>query len=444
MSKNIAAVVLAAGQGTRMKSDLPKVMHKVMGRPMIKHVIATLEDVGAEKIVAVIGEDMEIVKDTVAPYDTAIQYEQLGTGHAVLSAKDKLKDCQGPVMVMYGDTPLVTADTINKMTDKVREGNSVVVLGFRAEDPKKYGRLVVKNNELTKIVEFKDASEEEKAINLCNAGFMCFDGKHMFDIIDSLDNKNASGEYYLTDAVEIARSKGLKATAVEGDIKEVASADSREMLADLERFCQEKKRKEIMESGVTLVAPETVYFSHDTKIGKDTIIEPNVVFGEGVEIGSNTVINAFSHIVQGKIGDKCLVEPFCRVRKGTDIGERTKIGSFCEFKNAKVGVRNRFSHLSYIGDAEIGDYNIFGGGTITCNVSYDYDGTNKRKTKIGNQVFLGSNSILLAPVEVGDNAITAANSAIYQNVEKDALGITRAKQRNISNFSIKHKKTQQS
>jgi bifunctional UDP-N-acetylglucosamine pyrophosphorylase/glucosamine-1-phosphate N-acetyltransferase len=441
-NNKIAAIVLAAGQGTRMKSNLPKVMHKVMGRTMIKNVISTAEKLKAEEIIAVIAPHMDDVKKEVEPYKTAIQSPALGTGHAALCAKEGLKDFDGDIFVLYGDSPAITAETLTKMVEKRNEGFDVVVLGFEPDDAKRYGRLDVQNGQLQKIVEFKDATDEQKKIKLCNSGFM-FMSKRAYDLLDNLTNDNAAGEYYLTDLVELANNANMKCGVVLGDMAELSGADNREGLAYLEKIMQDRKRKEIMESGVTLVAPETVYFAHDTKIGKDTIIEPNVIFGEGVEIGENTVINAFSHIVQGKIGDKCLVEPFCRVRKGTDIGERTKIGSFCEFKNAKVGVRNRFSHLSYIGDAEIGDYNIFGGGTITCNVSYDYNGTNKRKTKVGSQVFLGSNSILLAPVTIGDNAITAANSAIYKDVEKDALAITRAKQRNIAKFSITKNKTQQ-
>jgi len=431
----IAAIVLAAGQGTRMKSSLPKVMHKVMGRTMIKNVISTVEDLGAEEIVAVIAPHMDDVKKEVEPYRTAIQSPALGTGHAALCAKESLKDFDGDIFVLYGDSPAITSTTLSKMLEKRNEGFDVVVLGFEPDDAKRYGRLDVQNGELKRIVEFKDATDTQKEIKLCNSGFM-FMSKKAYNLLDNLNNDNAAGEYYLTDIVELANNDNLKCGVVLGDMAELSGADNREGLAYLETIMQNRKRKEIMEAGVTLIAPETVFFAHDTKIGQDTIVEPNVIFAEGVEIEANALIRAFSYIEGAKVATKCQIGPYARLRPGTDLDEKVKVGNFCEVKKAKIGKGTKINHLAYVGDAEFGSGINFGAGAITCN----YDGYNKGLTKVGDNAFIGSNTILVAPVEVGEGGITAANSTITKSVEKDALAIERSEQRIIAGYSPKYHK----
>ncbi len=429
----IAAIVLGAGQGTRMKSSKPKVMHEIASRPMVSHLIATLEKVGVEKMTVVIGPSMDCIKDEVAPYTTAVQEKQLGTANAVMSAKGELDGFVGDVIIAYGDSPLVTEETFSKMIEKRNQGASVVVLGFTPIDAGKYGRLVVKAGELDKIVEFKDANEAERAIKLCNSGFMCVDGSILFDMLAKVKNNNAAGEYYLTDIVEIAKSMGLKCGVVEGSEEEFMGANSRSDLAKVEAIVQNRLREKIMDNGVTLINPETVTFAYDTEIANDVVIEPFVVFGKGVKVASNVTIRAFSHLEGATIGAHAEVGPYARLRPQAVLSEGAKIGNFVEIKKSNIGVGTKVNHLTYIGDADVGDKTNVGAGTITCN----YDGYNKSRTIIGKDVFVGSNTCFVAPVTVGDGAMTGAGSVITSNVNSDALAISRAKQRDIDGFAPK-------
>jgi bifunctional UDP-N-acetylglucosamine pyrophosphorylase/glucosamine-1-phosphate N-acetyltransferase len=426
-----AAIILAAGKGTRMKSELPKVMHAIAQRPMVGHVIATAQQAGLSPIRLVTSPAQDTVISYAKSVDetiaTALQTEQLGTAHAVLAAKDSLQDFVGNLIVLYGDTPLITAETLERMQACLMADAStaVVVLGFTPEDAGAYGRLIVNaENTLDAIVEANDATAEQRAITLCNSGVMALRGNVAWELLDAVDCDNAKGEYYLTDIVAIARSKGLTARVVHADADEVLGVNSRVELAQAEAIFQLRKRAALMRDGVTLHAPDTVYFSHDTSIGADTIIEPNVVFGEGVAIGEHTHIKAFSHIDGAVIGNGSVVGPFARLRPGTNIGEQVRIGNFVEIKKSEIEQGAKVNHLTYIGDAYVGENANIGAGTITCN----YDGYNKYKTTIGKAAFIGSNTALVAPVSIGDGAVVAAGSVVTDNVEADALALARPRQ----------------
>lgn len=428
-----SAIVLAAGQGTRMKSALPKVMHKVTGRPMIQHLLATVDSLNAEKAVVVIGPDMDVVAKAVAPHATALQRKQQGTGDAVKAARDELEGFKGNILVLYGDTPLIKKETLEEMIEKREAGADVVVLGFRPENPGRYGRLVVDQDGLQAIVEFKDATEEERTITLCNSGVMCIDGERLFGWLDRLKNDNAAGEYYLTDIVALARADGCNAAVVEGEEEEMAGANSRADLALIEGIAQRRLRQKFLEQGVTMIDPSTVYFSYDTVLGRDVYIEPSVFFGLGMMVEDNVEIKAFSHLEGAVVKSGAMVGPAARLRPGAVISEDCHIGNYVEIKNATVEKGAKVNHLSYIGDARIGEKTNIGAGTITCN----YDGYFKSKTDIGANAFIGSNTAIVAPVTIGDGAMIAAGSTITKDVAANAMAVARGKQSELSGWAEK-------
>lgn len=419
-----AAIVLAAGMGTRMKSPLPKVMHKVAGRPMISHLLETVDSLGASKKVVVIGPDMDNVAQTVAPTQCVVQKNRLGTADAVKAADGVLRGFDGDVLVLYGDTPLITKATLDKMIEARRNGATVVVLGFTPEDPAKYGRLIVDETGLREIVEFKDATPEQRAVRLCNSGVMCVDGKKLFDLLDKVKNDNAAGEYYLTDLVALARAQGDAAAVVEGGEEELTGANSRADLAVLEKIAQKRLRAKFLEQGVTMIDPDTVYFSFDTVLGKDVFIEPNVIFETGCVVEDGVEIKGFCHFEGTHIRANAKVGPFARLRPESDIGENCHIGDFVEIKKSVIETGAKVNHLSYIGDARVGEKTNIGAGTITCN----YDGYFKSKTDIGANAFIGSDTVIVAPCRIGDGAMTAAGSVITNDVDGDALAVGRARQ----------------
>ncbi len=419
-----AIVVLAAGLGTRMKSRRPKVMHPLAGRPMIAHLIGTLRELDPNRIVVVIGPDMPDVAAVVAPWPVAVQQDRLGTGHAVLAAGDRLRDFAGDVLVVYGDTPLLTSATLRRMLEARHSPPypAVVVLGFEPTEPGGYGRLIVgAGNSLEAIIEAKDASAEQLSIRLCNSGVMAIAGDRLFGLLDRLGNDNAKGEYYLTDIVSLARRDGLPCGFVIGDEQELIGINSRSELASAESFVQNGLRRRAMEGGATLTAPETVFFSWDTRLGRDVTVGPHVVFGPGVEVADDVDIRAFCHIEGATVAAGAQVGPFARLRPGARIGPAAHVGNFVEIKNASIEDGAKVNHLTYIGDARIGAKANIGAGTITCN----YDGFFKAHTDIGAGAFIGSNSALVAPVTIGDGAIIGAGSAIARDVPADALVLTR-------------------
>ncbi len=433
----LAIVVLAAGKGTRMRSDLPKVMHPVAGRPMIAHLLATASELSPERIVVVIGPDMDRVRDAVAPHPTCIQAERNGTGGAVKAARGALKGFEGTVLVLYGDTPLVTADTMRRAAAACADGVAVSVLGFRPSHFHQYGRLITNaDGGLEAIVEAKDASPEELQVNLCNSGVMAFDGRHLVGLLDRLDTNNAKNEYYLTETVALARADGYAAAVVEGAEEELLGVNSRADLAIAEAVVQDALRAQALEGGATLIDPGTVWFHHDTELGRDVIVEPNVVFGPGVRVADGARIRAFSHLEGAVVAAEAVVGPYARLRPGAHIGAGARVGNFVEIKNADLGAGAKANHLSYIGDAHVGAGANIGAGTITCN----YDGFGKYETNIGAGAFIGSNSALVAPVTIGDGAIVAAGSTISHDVAGDALAIERAEQVTKTGWAARFRK----
>ena len=426
-----AAIILAAGKGTRMKSELPKVMHKVANMPMIGHVMSMADAVGLSPLSLVIAPEQTSVqtyaRNLIADVRIAYQREQLGTAHAVLAAREALEGFEGHLVVLYGDTPLIRPETVNALLETINRDrkNAVAVLGFRPADAGEYGRLIVNDaGELEAIVEFKDATTEQRAVGLCNSGVMVIRGTVAWELLTQIDNKNAKEEYYLTDVVKLARQAGYTARITEASPEEVLGVNARTELAVAESSMQQRLRERAMVNGATLIAPETVFLSADTDIGRDVIIEPHVVIGPEVSIGDKVEIRSYSHIAGTVIGESAVIGPFARLRPGTSIGEDAKIGNFVEVKKSDIEAGAKISHLSYIGDATIGaDANI-GAGTITCN----YDGYNKYRTTVGRGAFIGSNTALIAPVKVGDGAIVAAGSVITENVEADALAVARTRQ----------------
>ncbi len=421
----ITSVILAAGMGSRMKSSKPKVLHQIGGRAMVSHLLATVKSLSDAPSVVVVSPSMDDVCAEVAPARTAVQRTAEGTGHAVRCALDALEDASGTVLILYGDTPLLSEQTLQRMIE-VREapdGPAVVVLGFEPDDALEYGRLVLaENGDLAAIVEFADASDEIKATRLCNSGVMAIDAALIRELVGEIGNDNAKGEYYLTDIVEIACSKGYHCKSVVGDENELLGVNNREQLAQAESILQGTWRKNAMAEGVTLIDPSSVFFSYDTKLGKDVIIEPNVFFGPGVVVGSNVRIKANSHLEGCSIGENSQIGPFARLRPGANLAEDVKIGNFVEIKKSTLETGAKVSHLSYIGDARVGAQANIGAGTITCN----YDGYDKFKTDIGAGAFIGSNTALVAPVTIGDGAIVGAGSTVTKAVEKDALVVERA------------------
>ncbi len=425
-SRNIAVVVLAAGKGTRMKSDLHKVLHPVAGRPMLLHLLAAADTLSPERTVVVTGAGRAQVEAAVAPRGAqiAVQAEQLGTGHAVMQARDALAGFDGDVLILYGDVPLVRAETMRAMVARLDapDAPAVVVLGFRTEDPGAYGRLIVApgSDRLEKIVEFKDADAAERAVTLCNSGLMAARGAALFALLAKLGNDNAAGEYYLTDVVELSGA----AAVIEADAGEVAGVNSRGELAAVEHAWQQARRAQAMADGATLIAPQTVFFSHDTVLGRDVTVEPNVVFGTGVTVHDGATIHAFSHLEGAEVGRNAAVGPYARLRPGAILSDAAKVGNFVEIKKARVGVGAKVNHLTYLGDAEVGAGANIGAGTITCN----YDGFFKYRTVIGEGAFVGSNSALVAPVTIGAGAIVAAGSVVVRDVTADSLAVARGRQ----------------
>ncbi|MWB78907.1 bifunctional UDP-N-acetylglucosamine diphosphorylase/glucosamine-1-phosphate N-acetyltransferase GlmU [Pseudooceanicola sp. 216_PA32_1] len=426
---SIALVILAAGAGTRMNSDLPKVLHRIGNAPMLVHAMKAGLALDPARMVVVAGYGADQVSAAARDWDEAaeivVQQEQLGTGHAVAQAAPLLTSFEGDALVLYGDTPFISTETLEAMRE-ARLRHDVVVLGFEAADPGRYGRLVMAGEALERIVEFKDADAAERQITLCNSGVVCADAATLFSLIAAVGNDNAAGEYYLTDIVQIARDRGLSATAVTCDEAETLGVNSRDQLAAAEAAFQARARATAMEDGVTLTAPDTVFFSHDTVIGRDTEVEPNVVFGPEVTVESGARIRAFSHLEGCHVSRGAIVGPFARLRPGAELAEDVHIGNFVEIKASRIDRGAKVNHLTYIGDAEVGEETNIGAGTITCN----YDGVFKHKTRIGARVFIGSDTMLVAPVSVGDDAMTATGAVITADVEPGALAIARAKQVN--------------
>ncbi|KUJ79595.1 bifunctional UDP-N-acetylglucosamine diphosphorylase/glucosamine-1-phosphate N-acetyltransferase GlmU [Ruegeria profundi] len=432
-----ALVILAAGKGTRMKSDLPKVLHPIAQTPMLVHAMRAGASLSPARTVIVAGHGAEAVEKTAKAEDESAivvrQTEQLGTAHAVAQAREALAGFDGDVIVLYGDTPFVEPDTLRRMID-ARASHDLVMLGFDiAEVQPRYGRLIMDGDRLVKIVEYKDATEEQRAIRFTNSGLLACDAALLFELIDQVSNENASGEYYLTEIVSLANARGLSATAIKCAESETLGVDSRADLAAADAEFQARARADLLDVGVTLMAPDTVYLAADTVIGRDTVIEPNVVFGPGVTVESGATIRAFSHLEGCHVSRGAIVGPYARLRPGSELAENTRIGNFVEIKNAEIAEGAKVNHLSYIGDASIGAATNIGAGTITCN----YDGVMKHRTTIGENVFVGSNTMLVAPVTVGDGAMTATGTVVTRDVEPDALAVARAKQDNKPGYARK-------
>ena len=428
-SRSALAIVLAAGEGTRMKSGRPKVLHEIAGRSMLAHVLTSVAGAMAAGIAVVVGPGREDVRAEVAKLcasaEVFAQEQRLGTAHAVLAARDAIARGHDDILVLFADTPLVTTATILALRAALEDGAAVAALGFEATNPFGYGRLIRDDaGRLVAIREEKDASDAERAITLCNAGLMAIDGRRALELLREVGADNAKGEYYLTDIVELARAKGLEARVVVGAESEVLGVNDRAQLARAERIAQDRLRQAAMLNGATLIAPETVFLSADTKLGRDVLIEPHVVFGPGVEVADGAHIHAFSRIEGARIGAGAHVGPFARLRPGTNLGPGAKVGNFVEIKSTTLGAGAKVSHLTYLGDAEIGaDANI-GAGTITCN----YDGFFKYKTRIGDGAFIGSNSSLVAPVTIGAGAYVGSGSVVTGDVAEDALAVARGRQ----------------
>ncbi|MCK4866907.1 MAG: bifunctional UDP-N-acetylglucosamine diphosphorylase/glucosamine-1-phosphate N-acetyltransferase GlmU [Alphaproteobacteria bacterium] len=424
-----AVILLAAGKGTRMKSDLPKVLHRLAGKALVNHALDAAGALGPSQCVVVVGPGMEDVAAAVAPRPTAIQAEQRGTADAVLAAREALAGFgaggDATVLVLYGDTPMIEADTLGRMIEARQGGAAVVVLGFRPRDPAEYGRLELDGaGALSAIVEFREADEEQRKIDLCNSGVMAIGAGHVWDLLDRVGADNAKGEYYLTDIVALARDQGLACAVVEGEESEVLGINSRGDLAAAEAAWQRARRARAMDEGATLIDPSTVWFAHDTQIGRDVTIGPSVFFGPGVSVADGAEINAFCHLEGVAIGLGASVGPFARLRPGAKLGSGARVGNFVEVKNAVLGAGAKANHLSYIGDAEVGAGANIGAGTITCN----YDGYLKHRTEIGENAFIGSNTALVAPVSVGKGALIGAGSTIIKDVPDDAVAVARGRQ----------------
>ncbi|QPH53177.1 bifunctional UDP-N-acetylglucosamine diphosphorylase/glucosamine-1-phosphate N-acetyltransferase GlmU [Pontivivens ytuae] len=427
---NTAIILLAAGQGTRMQSDLPKVLHEIGGAPLIAHALRSADTLAPSRTVVVTGHGGDEVAKVLADYapeaETVEQVDQLGTAHAVDQARGALADFEGDAFVLYGDTPFVRGETLEAMQAERAKGAAVVILGFEAADPGGYGRLKTGPDGLEAIVEAKDALPEELAITLCNSGVVCADRTTLFELVAAVGNDNAKGEYYLTDIVAIARSRGLKCAVVTCAEEETLGVNSRTDLAAGEAAFQVRMREEALATGVTLTAPETVFFAFDTVVGRDVSIGPNVVFGPGVTIETGATIRAFCHLEGCHVSEGATVGPFARLRPGAEVGGNAHVGNFVEVKNAVLGEGAKVNHLTYIGDADIGERTNIGAGTITCN----YDGVFKHRTTIGAEAFIGSNSALVAPVTIADGGYVASGSVVTTDVGPGDLAIGRARQVN--------------
>lgn len=436
--KPLLIVVLAAGQGTRMKSATPKVLHKIGGRSMLAHVLAASRELKAASVEVVIGPDMDVVRSEVqreAPgARVCVQAKQRGTADALLAAREGLARHDGDVLVLYADTPLITTETLRRLIERLDEGADMAVLGFEPADPTGYGRLLTDaSGWLSAIREEKDATSAERAIGLCNSGVMAFRMDDLVGVLDAIGNANAKGEYYLTDAVEIARTKGQKAGVVACAEDEVLGVNSRDQLAAAETIFQDRARLAVMREGATLIAPQTVWLSWDTRIGRDVTIEPNVFFGLGVTVEDGVEIKANCHIEKAHIGKGARIGPFARLRPGAELAANVHVGNFVEVKNATLGEGAKANHLSYIGDGSVGAGSNIGAGTIFCN----YDGFNKARTELGDGVFIGSNSSLVAPVKIGAGAYIGSGSVITRDVAPDALALERSQQEERPGWAAK-------
>jgi bifunctional UDP-N-acetylglucosamine pyrophosphorylase/glucosamine-1-phosphate N-acetyltransferase len=437
MSDRVLAVVLAAGESTRMKSSKSKVLHTIGNLPMISHVISALEKTGVSEVALVVGRDADPVisaarsgKLNVTAFE---QKERLGTGHAVLAAGEAIAKGYDQIIVAYGDAPLIEPGPLGEALEKVRAGFDAAVIGFETDKPTGYGRLLERDGELIAIREEKDATSEERKVTFCNSGLLAIDGAKALDLLGKITNNNVKGEYYLTDIIEVLRAAGGKAATVEAPADTVAGCNNRAELAELEAIWQRRKRHELMVAGVTMIAPETVFLSFDTDIAQDVTIEPNVIFGPGVRIDTGAVIHAFSHLEGAHVASGANVGPFARLRPGANLHANAKVGNFVEIKKAEIGEGAKVSHLTYIGDATVGQNTNIGAGTVTCN----YDGFNKFDTVIGADAFIGSNTLLVAPVKVGRGALTASGSVITEDVPDDAAAFGRARQINKEGYGAK-------
>jgi len=430
-TRSCLTIVLAAGEGKRMASDMPKVLHPVAGLPMVNHVLNVCKNSGANKRAVVVGNQAERVGSVIKRHDDKVsiheQTERNGTAHAVLAASDAVTDDIDDVVILFGDVPLTTQETLQSARAALADGADIVVLGFETTDPTGYGRLLVENGELVAIREHKDATLEEKKITLCNSGIMAFRRECMLSTLHEIGNDNAQGEYYLPDAVEIGRAQGLKTIAVTVPEDETLGVNDRVQLADVNELWQQRRRKQAMLSGVTMECPNTVIFHHDTIVERDAVLEPNIVFGPKVQVANGATIRAFSHLEGTSVGEGAIIGPYARLRPGAVMAKNSKAGNFVEIKAATIGEGAKVNHLSYIGDAEVGAKANIGAGTITCN----YDGFLKHQTVIGEGAFIGTNTSLIAPVTIGKNANTAAGSAVYTDVPADDLAIERNDQANL-------------
>lgn len=433
MSRTCLSIILAAGEGMRMQSALPKVLHEIGGLPLVCHVVRAMKSAGSERIAVVVGNGGQAVAAAVRPFAAdALIFEQkkrLGTAHAVLAAREALQESVDDVLIVFGDTPLIEEKALAGIRAALADGADIVVTGFRTDRPAGYGRLVEKKGRLKAVTEEKDADAEEKKITFCNGGLMAVKGKHLLSLLDAVENSNANAEYYLTDIVALGAGRGLDVRAVEVPMDNVVGVNNRAELAEAEAIWQRRRRQALMLAGVTMQMPESVFLSYDTGITSDVVIEPHVFFGHGVQVASGAIIHAFSHIEGAVIGANAEIGPYARLRPGADLQTDVKIGNFCEIKKAVIGPGAKVNHLAYIGDAEIGARANIGAGTITCN----YDGYNKWKTVIGEGTFIGSNSSLVAPVSIGSHAYVASGSVITESVTDNALAFGRTRQVNKAN-----------
>ena len=435
-ARPLAVIILAAGKGERMKSALHKVLHPIAGREMLLHLVKTVATRAPERTVIVVGAGRDQVEAAVAGHGVgvALQAEQLGTGHAVRQTEEALAGFDGDVLILYGDVPMVTSATMQRMLDRLRAEDDpvAVVLGFRPADPGAYGRVIADaSDRIERMVEFKDASAEERKVTLCNSGIMAARAEDLFALLARVGNDNAAREFYLPDIVMLAARDGRASAVIETSADEVAGVNSRAELATLEAAWQQARRARAMAEGATLIAPETVRFAYDTVLGHDVTIEPNVVFGPGVSIADDATIHAFSHLEGAIVGPGCHVGPYARLRPGSVLGAKSRVGNFVEIKKTRLGKGVKVNHLTYLGDAEIGHGANIGAGTITCN----YDGFLKYKTKIGAGAFIGSNSALVAPVAIGAGAVVAAGTTVTMDVAADALALTRPPQQSVAGWA---------
>jgi bifunctional UDP-N-acetylglucosamine pyrophosphorylase/glucosamine-1-phosphate N-acetyltransferase len=442
MPHSLTVLVLAAGKGTRMNSQKSKVLHEIAGLPLVCHVIEAIKPLEADNLVVVIAPGQEELGEIVNPASIRIQEKSLGTGDAVKAGLSNLKNLSGTVLVAFGADPMITTSTLRRLISarEIADPPDVVVLGFRTENPDRYGRLVLDaDGKLERIVEVSEAHTIDKPVELYNAGVMAVNGAKIIEFLEALSPENGKKEYYLTDIVRIALEKGGYAQVVEGEEEETLGVDSRADLAKAEAMMQERLRTKMLNNGVTLVSPETTFLSHDTIIGRDTIIHPNVVIGKNVDIGESVEIKSFSHLEGAIVSDEVVIGPYARLRPGTEIEKRAKVGNFVEIKKAKIGEGTKVNHLSYVGDANVGqDVNI-GAGTITCN----FDGIKKHLTVIGDGAFIGSNTSLIAPVEIGENAIIGAGSTITMSVDDNAISVVRGELKEIPNGATRFRTKRQ-